>query len=722
MSTATTDDTALTHRQILTILGGLMMAMFLAALDQTIVSTAMRTIADDLGGFSIQAWATTAFLITSTIATPLYGKLSDIYGRKPFILFAIGIFILGSVLCGLAESVYQLAAYRAVQGIGAGGLFSLAFAIIGDIVPPRERAKYQGYFLAVFGTSSVLGPVLGGFFADTDSILGVTGWRWIFYINVPIALAAFLVVMRVLHIPHRRQDHRIDWPGAVALIICLVPLLTVAEQGREWGWGSGRALLCYGIGLVGLVLFLVAEWAYKEEALLPLRLFRGRTFSVASTSSFILGMAMFGGLLTLPLYLQIVKGASPTEAGLMLLPLVLGIMTGSIVSGQVIARTGKYRKFPIIGSLLMVAALALFSRIGADTPLWQTMLVMALMGLGLGGNMQPVITAAQNAANPREIGVATSTVTFFRSMGGTLGAAVFLSVLFSLLPEKIKAAFTAAQSTPDFQAAARANPDQLQAIQQAGTSGSASALNDTSFVNRLADALAHPFKVGFSDSMSVVFMVAAAIMVVGFLVILFLPELPLRSQSAAQQRAQEDASAASAASGRAASAAGEATTSASGTTADAAAAAEGSVSVGGPASGGSTASADGDGSPLKTGPGIGSASANAEPATSDNGAGAETGSAPSSADATSASRNNGGRSRPTDPVVVAPDDSAPASASASPAGTASSSAAQTAGAGAHAADGVAEPHADHTPHHAAGAHEAAGEATTHDDVEPRHSR
>ncbi|WP_432824269.1 MDR family MFS transporter [Dactylosporangium sp. CA-092794] len=537
-------EAALTHRQILTILAGLMMAMFLAALDQTIVSTAMRTIADDLGGFSLQAWATTAFLITSTISTPLYGKLSDIYGRKPFILFSIGIFIVGSVLCGVSGSIYELAVFRAVQGIGAGGLFSLAFAIIGDVVPPRERAKYQGYFLAVFGTSSVLGPVLGGFFAGSSDILGVTGWRWIFYINVPIALAAFLVVMRVLHIPHRRQDHRIDWPGAVALIVGLVPLLTVAEQGREWGWGSGRSLLCYGIGAVGLVLFIVAEAAYKEEALLPLRLFRGRTFSVASISSFILGMAMFGGLLTLPLYLQIVKGATPTKAGLMLLPLVLGIMTGSIVSGQTIARTGRYRIFPVVGSILMLAALVLFSQIGADTPLWRTMLVMALMGLGLGGNMQPVITAVQNAANPREIGVATSTVTFFRSMGGTLGAAVFLSILFSILPDKIKSAFTAAQSTPAFQAAARAHPDQLQGIQSTATAGSSSSLNDTSFLEKLDAALSHPFKVGFSDAMGVVFLAAACIMVVGFLVILFLPEIPLRSMSAAQARAAEDAAAA----------------------------------------------------------------------------------------------------------------------------------------------------------------------------------
>jgi EmrB/QacA subfamily drug resistance transporter len=534
----------LTQRQIVAIIIGLMMAMFLAALDQTVVSTAMRTIADDLSGFSIQAWATTAFLITSTIATPLYGKLSDMYGRKPFILFAIGIFIAGSVLCGLAQSMYELAAFRAIQGIGAGGLFSLAFAILGDIVPPRERAKYQGYFLAVFGTSSVLGPVLGGFFAGADSILGITGWRWIFYINVPIAFAAFLVVMRVLHIPHTRRERRVDWPGAVALVIALVPLLTVAEQGRIWGWGSGRSLLCFGIGAVGLVLFMLAEWHYKDDALIPLRLFRGRTFSIASASSLILGIAMFGGLLTLPLYLQIVKGATPTKAGLMTLPLVLGIMTGSIISGQIIARTGRYRIFPIIGSMLLLVALLLFSRIGADTPLWKTMLIMAVMGLGLGGNMQPIITAAQNAANPREIGVSTSTVTFFRSMGGTIGAAAFLSILFSVLPSKIKDAFTAASTTPEFRSAAAAHPDQVQQLQQASTGGGGDALNNTSFLKGLAAPLSHPFKVGFSDSMSIVFLVGAGVMVVGLIVIFFLPELPLRSQSAADQRAEEDAAAA----------------------------------------------------------------------------------------------------------------------------------------------------------------------------------
>jgi EmrB/QacA subfamily drug resistance transporter len=517
-----------------------MMGMFLAALDQTIVATAMRTISDDLGGFTLQAWATTAFLITSTISTPLYGKLSDIYGRKSFFLFAIVVFIIGSALCGLSQDIYQLAAFRAIQGVGAGGLFSLALAIIGDIVPPRERAKYQGYFLAVFGSASVLGPVLGGFFAGADSILGVAGWRWIFYLNVPIAAAAMVMIVRFLHIPHRRQDHRIDWPGALALIVALVPLLIVAEQGREWGWGSASSITCFVIGAIGIGLFLLAERWYGDEALLPIRLFKGRTFSVGSASSFVVGMAMFGGLLVLPLYLQIVKGAGPTRGGLELIPMVAGIMTGSIVSGQVISRTGRYRYFPIVGGAFMVAALLLFSRITADTPLWQTMLVMVLMGLGLGGNMQPMVLAVQNAVSPREIGVATSAVTFFRSMGGTIGTAVFLSVLFSILPNKIHDAFAAAQSTPAFQAAVQANPQQVKALQQSAAGGT-SALNDTSFINRLPDVFAHPFKVGFSDSMSVVFLIAAVMMVIGLVIVLMLPELPLRQHSAATARAQEDA-------------------------------------------------------------------------------------------------------------------------------------------------------------------------------------
>jgi len=530
-------DGGFSHRQTVMILIGLMMGMFLAALDQTVVSTAIRTIADDLNGFSLQAWATTAFLITSTISTPLYGKLSDIYGRKPFFLFAISIFIAGSALCGLSRSMYELAAFRAIQGIGAGGLFSMALAIIGDIVPPRQRARYQGYFLAVFGTSSVLGPVLGGLFAGANSILGISGWRWIFYINVPIGLAALVVVNRVLHIPHTRRDHRIDWQGAVALIIGLVPLLIVAEQGRIWGWSSGRSMLCYGLGIVGLVLFYLAERMCKDDALIPLRLFRGRTFTVATMSSVIIGMGMFGAILVLPLYLQIVKGYSPTGAGLATLPLVLGIMAGSVISGQTISRTGRYKIFPIVGTGLMVVGLYLFSLIGADTPLWKTALIMPIVGLGLGGNMQPIILAIQNAVSPREIGVATSSVTFFRQMGGTLGTAVFLSVLLSTLPGRIADAFNSVRGTPGFQAALAAHPDQAATLQGAG-SGSAD-LNDTSFISRLAPVIAHPFKVGFSDSMSTVFLMGAAIMVVGFVIVLLLPEIPLADRSASQARAAE---------------------------------------------------------------------------------------------------------------------------------------------------------------------------------------
>ncbi|MEO6998188.1 MAG: MFS transporter, partial [Terracoccus sp.] len=303
----------LTHKQIITILTGLMMGMFLAALDQTIVASSIRTIADDLGGLSAQAWVTTAYLITSTIVTPLYGKLSDIYGRKPFFLLAISIFTIGSMLCTLSTSIGSLAAYRAIQGLGAGGLFALALAIIGDIVAPRERAKYQGYFLAVFGTSSVLGPVIGGFFAGQSTILGVTGWRWVFLVNVPIAIAALFVVTRTLHLDHTRRNHRIDYWGAAALTVALVPLLIVAEQGREWGWASIGSLLCIAIGVAGAIAFFLVERAMGEEALIPLRLFQNRTIAVASIVSVFIGMGMFGGLASLPLYLQIVKGASPTQ-------------------------------------------------------------------------------------------------------------------------------------------------------------------------------------------------------------------------------------------------------------------------------------------------------------------------------------------------------------------------------------------------------------------------
>jgi EmrB/QacA subfamily drug resistance transporter len=512
------------HRQIITILAGLMLGMFLAALDQTVVATAIPVIANDLKGFDLQAWATTAFLITSTIATPLYGKLSDIYGRRPFYLFSIAVFVIGSMLCGLSQSMYELAGFRALQGIGAGGLMSLALAIIGDIVPPRERSRYQGYFMAVFGTSSVLGPVIGGFLAGQGSIAGISGWRWIFYVNVPLGILAFVVVSRVLHLPHTRHEHRIDWPGSLALITFLIPLLIVAEQGRTWGWGSTRSLLSNAIAAIGFVVLILAERANRDEALMPLRMFRNRTFSIAGIGSIVLGAGMFGGILLLPQYLQIVHGSSPTVSGLQMIPLVFGIMVGSLSSGIAISKTGKYKAFPLVGIVLMVAALiALSFVVGADTNFWTLAPLMVVLGLGLGFNFQPIVLAVQNAVSPREMGVATSSVTFFRQMGGTLGAAAFLSILFTTLPHKIESAITAA-GAQDPQVFAQAK-----ALQSSG----ADVLSNTSAIGQFP-LLVHPFRTGFSDSIDLVFLIAAGVVAIGFLVLVFLPQLELRNVSGLQ--------------------------------------------------------------------------------------------------------------------------------------------------------------------------------------------
>jgi EmrB/QacA subfamily drug resistance transporter len=524
-ATAPATDGALTHKQILTILTGLMLGMFLAALDQTIVATAIRTIGDDLHGLSAQAWVTTAFLITSTIATPLYGKLSDIYGRKPLFMIAITIFLVGSALCGLAQNMYMLAVFRAFQGIGAGGLFSLALAILGDLIAPRERARYQGYFLAVFATSSVLGPVIGGFFAGQQSILGIAGWRWIFYINVPIGLIALLVVNRTLRLHQERRSHRIDWLGATALIVGLVPLLIIAEQGRLWGWASPIAFACYLIGVAGIVSFVYVESRMGDDALIPLRLFRSRNFAVGSGQSIVIGVGLFGGIASIPLYLQIVKGASPTEAGLLILPMVAGIMAAAVISGQLTSRTGHYRIFPIIGSAFLVIAMLLLYTISAHTPLWQTDLYMVVFGAGLGLNMQSIILAMQNAVPVRDMGVATSSVTFFRQMGGALGTAVFLSILFSAAPSKIAERFQAAGVRPP--------------------TGSVD-LNDTSNLKRLPSAVREPILAGFSDAMSVVFLVGACVLVIAFVLSIMMKEIPLRQMSGIEQ-ARADAAAAAAA-------------------------------------------------------------------------------------------------------------------------------------------------------------------------------
>ncbi|KYH45034.1 MDR family MFS transporter [Branchiibius sp. NY16-3462-2] len=522
------------------ILAGLMLGMFLGALDQTIVATAIRTIADDLDGLSAQAWVTTAYLITSTITTPIYGKLGDLYGRKKLFLFAITIFIIGSFLCAFAQSMYMLAAFRAFQGLGAGGLFTLVLAIIGDLVPPRERAKYTGYFMATFATSSVLGPVIGGLFAGAPTILGLTGWRWVFMVNVPIGIFALVVISRTLQIPAYRREARIDWWGAITLVIGLVPLLTVAEQGREWGWGSGKSLTAYAIGILGLLAFVFTEWKMGDDALIPLRIFKIRAATVTIVASVIVGMAMFGGITVLPLYLQIVHGASPMVSGFMMLPMVAGMMIAAISSGQLTARTGVIRPFPIFGTAIAAVGLFLLHLISADSHLWLVMIFMFIVGIGIGNCMQPLTIIVQNAVPPQEIGVATSAATFFRQLGGTMGVAIFLSILFSTLGDKITSAFKVA--APGIQEAVKADPSILnnplnKAVVEGDQSVLAQVQNDSSIINKMADVIAHPFKVGFSDSIDLIFLCAAGVMVLGFLVTLLMPKVTLRSQSPAQEAA-----------------------------------------------------------------------------------------------------------------------------------------------------------------------------------------
>ncbi|MEU5762394.1 MFS transporter [Nocardia sp. NPDC047648] len=507
-------DTSLSHRQILTILSGLLLGMFLAALDQNIVSVAIVKIANDLHGFDEQAWATTAYLITATITTPLYGKLADIYGRKPFYLTAIGLFVIGSVACTFADSMYQLAAFRAFQGLGAGGLMSLAFTIIGDIVPVRERVRYQGYFMMVFGTATVLGPVLGGFFSDYEELGGIDGWRWVFLVNVPVGLLALLVVAKVLNVPHQRQHHRIDWFGALTLTIGVVPLLIVAEQGRHWGWSSEKSLLCYGIGAAGLALFVLVEFLMKDSALIPLRLFRNSTFSVTIAGGFIVGVAMFGAITMVPQYFQVVRGYSPTKAGLLMLPLVLGITVGSQAAGRITKQTGRYKILPVTGTFIVAVGAALYAQVHYDSPLWQPLAIGAVIGLGLGCCMQTLIIAAQNAGPRKDMGVSTASATFFRQMGGTLGVAVFLTILFNLLPNRIIDAFGGALP-PGFGA------DQLSGMQ-----------SNTSGIAALPDALKVPILTGFTDSMHGVFYTAAGVALLACVVLMFMKEIPLQDAPA----------------------------------------------------------------------------------------------------------------------------------------------------------------------------------------------
>lgn len=542
----------LSHRQILFIIFGLMAGMFLSALDQTIVGTSMRTIADDLDGMALQAWVTTAYLITSTVSTPIYGKLSDIFGRRPLFIIAISIFLIGSLLAGMSGSMYELAIFRAIQGLGAGGLMALPLTIMGDMLAPRERAKYQGYFLAVFGVSSVIGPLIGGLFAGAPELLFITGWRWVFLINLPIGVIALAIVLRFLHIPHTRHSVRIDWWGAATVVLAVVPLLLVAEQGRIWGWASAGSIACYAIGVAGIIGFILVERAMGDDALIPLKLFKNSTFRVATILGVLVGFGMFGAMMTVPLFLQLVEGATPTESGLLMLPMILGLMISSIASGQIIARTGKYKAFPIVGTFLLLSGFFYFSFATADKPVWWMMGGMLLVGLGLGQLMQTLTIASQNAVEARDIGVATSSSTFFRQIGGTLGTAVIFSVLYTRIPTTIAAAFADPTLSERVRAAAQdpavlsdpANEGILKVLQRAQeNSGSAgSALDgDTSFLVGANHDLAAPFLTGFADATVTVFWVSFAVVAVAFVLSWFLKAPPLRAKSALQERTDAQA-------------------------------------------------------------------------------------------------------------------------------------------------------------------------------------
>jgi EmrB/QacA subfamily drug resistance transporter len=480
----------------------LLLVLLLASLDQTIVSTALPTIVGDLGGLSHLSWVVTAYLLASTVVTPLYGKLGDLYGRKVMLRVAIGLFLVGSALCGLSQSMTELIAFRAVQGLGGGGLIVTTMAAVGDIIAPRDRGKYQGLFGGVFGVSTVIGPLLGGFFVDSLS------WRWIFYVNLPLGLLALVVIGIAFPAHTKHVHHRIDYLGAVVLAAGLSAIvLFTSLGGTSYAWGSSFIIALIIVSAVMLVLFPFVE-ARAAEPILPLALFRNRTFVVTSAVGFIIGLALFGAVTFLPLYLQVVKGHSPTVSGLLITPMMAGLLVTSILSGNLISRYGHYRPFPIAGTAIMAVGLFLLSSIGVSTPTVTTAAFMVVLGLGLGMVMQVLVLAVQNSVDYQYLGVATSGSTLFRQIGGSIGVSVFGAIFSTNLASELATRVPRSAHVPT-----AANP---------------------AIVRHLPAAIRAPYIDAFAAALQPVFRLAAAVSVAGFLLSWLLRELPLRQTAAAE--------------------------------------------------------------------------------------------------------------------------------------------------------------------------------------------
>jgi EmrB/QacA subfamily drug resistance transporter len=502
-----------THREILEIMSGLLLALLTSMISTSVVGTALPTIVGEFGAQDQLSWVAGAALLTMTASTPLWGKLSDLFGRKRMFQVALGLFVAGSMLAGLSQGMAMLIAARAVQGIGTGGLSALTQVILGDVVAPRERGRYSGYIGAVFGVSTVGGPLLGGFIVDAPWL----GWRWCFYVCVPLAIAAFAVIQRVLRFDHEKRDARIDWWGAFTLTGGASALmLMLSFGGQEFAWNSPWA---YGLGTCAALFFGVSIAAERRAAdpILPPRLFRNRTFVLAGTASLLVGVAMFGVMIYIPQYFQIVKGMTPTMSGIMTVPLVVSLLISSVGSGWIVTRTGRWKIFPVAGMLLVATGMALLSLLHTDSGQWVIGVDLAILGTGLGLSMQMLILAAQNASLVRDMAVTTSGISFFRNLGGAVGVAALGAILTNRVQSELA---------------------RVPAVAHAGAQkGGELSLGTPDAIRHLPPAVQHIVVEAFTRAMQTVFLACVPAAAIGFLAVLALRELPLRSAKSGSSKA-----------------------------------------------------------------------------------------------------------------------------------------------------------------------------------------